>query len=103
MVQRRILETSSWTWRKYRLIFRDIAGYVNDVEGIQTAVRVSVFLCRMGNRVKKFGYFNVEAERERKYIEAIDETHFITPYKDYLFLKKTVTRKCGSLRRCVYV
>ncbi|KAJ7490508.1 hypothetical protein FB451DRAFT_1552205 [Mycena latifolia] len=60
MIQCRLLETNTLTWKKYRILSRDISNCAKDVEKILTAVQLTV-----------------EAERQRKYTEDINETEAI--------------------------
>ncbi|KAJ6583943.1 hypothetical protein DFH09DRAFT_1075560 [Mycena vulgaris] len=57
MIQCRMLETNTLTWKKYRLLSRDIAECAKNVKKIRTAVQLIV-----------------EAERQRKYTEDINDT-----------------------------
>ncbi|KAJ7490467.1 hypothetical protein FB451DRAFT_1552181 [Mycena latifolia] len=57
MIQCRLLEMNNLTWKKYRILSRDISNCAKDVEKIRTAVQLIV-----------------EAERQRKYTDDINET-----------------------------
>ncbi|KAJ7490458.1 hypothetical protein FB451DRAFT_1220127 [Mycena latifolia] len=60
MIHCRVLETSTLTWKKYRPISRDISVLTKKVKEIRTAVQLVV-----------------EAERQRKYTDDINETESI--------------------------
>ncbi|KAJ7690341.1 hypothetical protein B0H17DRAFT_1201691 [Mycena rosella] len=57
MITCRMLETKRFTWKKYRLFSRDVAECAKNVKSIRTAVQLIV-----------------EAERQRKLAEDINET-----------------------------
>ncbi|KAJ7441437.1 hypothetical protein FB451DRAFT_1441351 [Mycena latifolia] len=59
-IQSRILETNTLTWTEYRLLSGDISDCAKSVKEIRTAVQLIV-----------------EAERQRKYTEDINETEAI--------------------------
>ncbi|KAJ7490519.1 hypothetical protein FB451DRAFT_1513171 [Mycena latifolia] len=59
-IQSRMLETTALTWKKYRLLSRDISICTKNIKEIQTAVQLIV-----------------EAERQRKYTDEINETEVI--------------------------
>ncbi|KAJ7490487.1 hypothetical protein FB451DRAFT_1361352 [Mycena latifolia] len=60
-IHSRILETNeTFTWKKYRLLSRDISDCAKSVKEIRTAVQLIV-----------------EAERQRKYTDDINETEVI--------------------------
>ncbi|KAJ7859903.1 hypothetical protein B0H13DRAFT_2355886 [Mycena leptocephala] len=62
IIQCRILETNTFTWKKYRLISRDIADCAKGVKKIRTTVQLIV-----------------EAERQRKFTDDINATEtFLT-------------------------
>ncbi|KAJ7835616.1 hypothetical protein B0H13DRAFT_1913485 [Mycena leptocephala] len=62
MIQCRILEMNTFTWKKYRLISRDITGCAEGVKKIRTTVQLMV-----------------EAERQRKFTDDINATEtFLT-------------------------
>ncbi|KAJ7474051.1 hypothetical protein FB451DRAFT_1466540 [Mycena latifolia] len=60
MIQCRLLETNTLTWKKHRLLSHDISVLTNKVKEIQTAVQLIV-----------------EAERQHKYTDDINETESI--------------------------
>ncbi|KAJ6585432.1 hypothetical protein B0H19DRAFT_1250264 [Mycena capillaripes] len=60
MIQHRILETNSWTWKTYRRISRDIAGFANEVKKIETAVQL-----------------DEEVERQRRFTGVINDSRCI--------------------------
>ncbi|KAJ7441422.1 hypothetical protein FB451DRAFT_1441280 [Mycena latifolia] len=57
VMQCRLLETTTFTWKKYRILSRDISNCARHVEKIRTADQLIV-----------------EAERQRKYTDDINET-----------------------------
>ncbi|KAJ7490574.1 hypothetical protein FB451DRAFT_1389355 [Mycena latifolia] len=57
VMQYRLLETTTFTWKKYRILSRDISNCARHAEKIWTAVQLIV-----------------EAERQRKYTDDINET-----------------------------
>ncbi|KAJ7490510.1 hypothetical protein FB451DRAFT_1361366 [Mycena latifolia] len=59
-IQSRMLETNTTTWTEYRLLLRDISDCAKSVKENRTAVQLIV-----------------EAERQRKYTEDINETEAI--------------------------
>ncbi|KAJ7496524.1 hypothetical protein FB451DRAFT_197668 [Mycena latifolia] len=60
IIQCCLLETTTLTWNKYRMLSRDISIWAESVKKIQTAVQLIV-----------------EAERQRKYTDDINETEII--------------------------
>ncbi|KAJ7133591.1 hypothetical protein C8R44DRAFT_870963 [Mycena epipterygia] len=60
MIQCRMLEVDTLTWKKYCVLSRDIAEYAKSVKKIRTAVQLVV-----------------EAERQRKFTEDINQTEAI--------------------------
>ncbi|KAJ7490495.1 hypothetical protein FB451DRAFT_1389279 [Mycena latifolia] len=59
-IQSRMLETNALTWKNYRLLSHDISDCADSVKEIRTAVQLIV-----------------EAERQRKYTDDINETEVI--------------------------
>ncbi|KAJ7490470.1 hypothetical protein FB451DRAFT_1389257 [Mycena latifolia] len=57
IIRCRMLETLTLTWKQYRILSRDISNCAKDLEKIRTAVQLVV-----------------EAERQRKYTDDINET-----------------------------
>ncbi|KAJ7441438.1 hypothetical protein FB451DRAFT_1569265 [Mycena latifolia] len=60
MIQCQVLKTNTLTWKKYRLLSRDISDCVKKVEKIQNDIQLIV-----------------EAEHQRKYTDDINETEII--------------------------
>ncbi|KAJ7274007.1 hypothetical protein C8J57DRAFT_1467063 [Mycena rebaudengoi] len=71
MIRCRILETSTVTWNKFRQLSQDIAECEIDVKKICTAVQAGSFSSN------KYSELTVEAERQRKYTEHINETQTV--------------------------
>ncbi|KAJ7490459.1 hypothetical protein FB451DRAFT_1513064 [Mycena latifolia] len=97
MIQCRLLETTTLTWKEYRLLSRDISDCFKNVGKIRTAVELDD-----GSNKNCTGQLIVEAERQRRYTEDINEieimlTSMHSPGSDWLVSHHNVGNAQSSI------